>query len=140
MQYQYSNGSFALEGKTAGADRLTQRWKTSSLDFGVEQTRQAVYSSTKSGLAIGVEPLLSVKLSNEPGLGPNFQYPPDPANDAHSWDHTGLYCTHIRYQYVLGGKGGTQTIPDSHTFFWRAVPLRGRRSRLQPLAEGARRL
>lgn len=140
MQFQYSNGSFALEGKTPGADRLDQRWKSSALDFGLQQTRQAVYSSTKSGLAVGAEPLLTVKLSQEPGLGLNFEYPPNPASDAHAWDHTGLYCTHVRYQYVLGGKGGTQTIPNAHTFFWRAVPLRGRRGRLQPLAEGARRL
>lgn len=67
----------------------------------------------------------------------NFMFPPAAGDNTAEWTYPGFYCQHIRWQGVASGKFGE---PGDHTFFWQKKPMRGRRCRLQPLAEGARKL
>lgn len=140
MQFTYLNGTF-------GYTRDETRWKALGLAFGTNQVIQKVYSDYLFGPGLNppYDPVKEIQLSEDETTAPehyrtNFEFPPEPADDAHAWSTSGLYCEHIRWAIVLGGKMGTTELPGSHTFFWRAVPLRGRRGRLQPLAEGARPL
>ena len=147
MHFTYTNG--AWDGSRSMSNK--DKWNATEIGAGSDTTDMKVYSDYRPDWPTRPDApdpsymkqshQMYVKVCNHldvPADRYNFNWNPvgSPGN-TQNWVDPGYYCQHIRWEGVSGGKFGK---PGEHTFFWQKKPMRGRRSRLQPLAEGARKL